>query len=85
MDELCFLTKVLKSGEFRHVTPQDIRMSIANEWPQFKGDIQHDAHELLTCVLDSIKTHFRRSCSATKMVFEGVYESSGVKFNTTIP
>ena len=74
-DELRFIMKILKSGEYKHITPNDFKRSVEIAWPQFEGDRQHDAHELLTCILDSLKMECAVRIPHAKMVFEGTYES----------
>ena len=44
-DELRFLAMVLRSGEYRYVTPNDFRLKVADKLNQFSGNRQHDAHE----------------------------------------
>ena len=73
-DELRFLAMVLRSGEYRHVTPNDFRIKAVENFKQFHGNRQHDAHEFLTCLLDKVQEEM--SVEQLPTAFEGEYEVS---------
>lgn len=73
-DELRFLAMVLRSGEYRHVTPQDFRLKIIEKLKQFSDHRQQDAHEFLTCLLHKLKEELASECITTN--YEGDYEMS---------
>ena len=73
-DELRFLAMVLRSGEYRYVTPNDFRLKVADKLSQFSGNRQHDAHEFLTCLLDKVKEEM--STENLPIRYEGEYEMS---------
>ena len=74
VDELGFLARTLRSGEYKHVAPGDLKEFVDKKFPQFKGYEQHDAHEFLTRVLDGIKSDIGFS-NREKLAYEGVFES----------
>ena len=75
VDEIRFLANVIKSGEYRSVTPADMKRSVDKNLPKFLGTSQHDAHEFLTCVLDRIKEELTEESPSLKIEYEGHYKS----------
>ena len=73
-EELGFMIRVLQSGEYKHVMPADLKDFIDHSFEKFRGNRQHDAHELLTCILAKIKDEFNLS-GKERLAYEGEYES----------
>ena len=73
-DELRFLTMVLRSGEYKYVTPGDFRQKVVESFARFSGNSQHDAHEFLTSLMGSIKREM--GAEGHSVNFEGEYEST---------
>ena len=76
LNELRFLITVLRSGDYRYVTPIDLKKKIEAMQKTFTGDGQHDAHEVLTTILDGIKTEIGMERPNEKVEFEGVHKST---------
>ena len=73
VDELRFLLLVLRSGKFKHVTPNDFKKKIDQSLPKFSGNNQHDAQEFLSDLLRVIETE---TVPDTPLdVLEGRFES----------
>ena len=49
--ELNFITMVMKSSEYRSVSPRDFRQELEKANPMFRGFKQHDAQEALSTIL----------------------------------
>ena len=74
-EELRFLTTVVKSGEYKSVTPADMKKCVDKIIPKFAGTRQQDAHEFLTCMLDQMKREITNKSPQLKINYEGLYES----------
>ena len=54
-NELNFLSNVMKSSEFRTVTPLAFKRELQLANPTFNGNKQHDAQEALNTILECIE------------------------------
>ena len=75
LNELRFLITVLRSGEYKYVTPGDLKKQIELTQKTFEGNGQHDAHEVLTTILDGIRTEIGIEKPEGKIEFEGTHKS----------
>ena len=57
--ELALLAMVLKSGEYRRLTPVNFRAQLIKVNNIFNGYQQHDAHEALTCILSNMESELQ--------------------------
>ena len=73
--ELSFLAKIMKSGEYKSVLPVDFKTEVQKTMNRFAGTRQHDAHELLTFLLDQIKEEIKKE-NQSQIYYQGRYEST---------
>ena len=59
-DELQFLANILRSGEYRSVSPVDFKRKLGKVEQRYLGNQQHDAQEVLTSILDNIETEIKQ-------------------------
>lgn len=82
LEELRFLVKVMRSGEYKHVSPMDFKKCIDSNFARFRGKGQHDAHELLECLMNQLRQEInQRGTTSFPLIYDGEYESI-VRCNT---
>jgi len=59
-EEFGFLMKVMWSGQYRSVSPRDFKHTICKFAPQFAGNAQQDAQELLAFLMDGLHEDLNR-------------------------
>ena len=76
-EELSFLSKVLRAGEYKYVSANDFKRVLDRMFPKFEGiRRQHDAHELLISLLDQLKVEAKERCPEAPIIYEGMYTST---------
>ena len=58
--ELLSLTMVMKSGEYRLISPRKFRKELTSANPIFGSRQQQDAHEALSCMLDTMANEIKK-------------------------
>eukprot|EP01028_Stygiella_incarcerata_P009083 TRINITY_DN4186_c0_g1_i1.p1 TRINITY_DN4186_c0_g1~~TRINITY_DN4186_c0_g1_i1.p1 ORF type:complete len:930 (+),score=139.89 TRINITY_DN4186_c0_g1_i1:295-2790(+) len=54
LKEFARLITALWSGQYSVYSPRDLKTALSKVAPQFAGQRQHDSHELLSCVINSL-------------------------------
>ena len=68
--ELALLAMVLKSGEYRRLTPVNLREQLIKVDNVFDGYKQHDAHEALTCILNAMEEELQTLTEGKELLSE---------------
>ena len=65
--ELNFISMVMKSSEYRSVSPRDFRRELELANPIFKGFKQHDAQEVLSTILEYLEKELKQEANTNKI------------------
>lgn len=63
---------LINSSHTRTVTPSTVRGIIGKKWPSLSGNGQQDSHELMRCLLDSLRSEDIRRLRTAVMATLGV-------------
>ena len=70
--EIFSLTMVMKSGEYRLISPRKFKKELTTANPIFGSRQQQDAHEALSCILDSMINEIERV--GEKKIIENIFD-----------
>ena len=79
-EELWFLYLVVKSGNYRYISPTHFKSTFEKLCPSLAGNSQHDAHETLLAIVDQVEMEIEIQNNATSndlpSCLNGVYTTT---------